>query len=70
MADELFKIVLAELQEFRRENRAIHAEIFNKLQRQNDRIRHLEIWRGYLIGLASAIAAGISLVVSWAFGRG
>ena len=33
------------------------------LQQQNSRVRKLEIWRGYIIGIGAAIAVGVSLLV-------
>ena len=52
-------------QEVKDEFRAVHT----RLDRVNERLSALESWRGYIMGMAAAIAAGVSMAWQWVMRR-
>jgi hypothetical protein len=70
--DFLMDFLSKELAELRRENREDHNRIWDALETRltshNGRIRKLEHWRAYLVGIGAGMAGGASWIVNKLFG--
>ena len=60
--DKLWSLMLGNMKTLREENAEAHTVIQDLLKAQNSRIRKLENWRVYLVGIAFGAAGAVSLL--------
>jgi len=62
------EIIIENEREWRKHTLESLVEIRDSLQSQNSRIRNLEVWRGYVIGISTIIAGIIAWISKELFG--
>jgi len=62
------EIIIENEREWRKHTLESLVEIRDSLQSQNSRIRNLEVWRGYVIGISTIIAGIIAWLSKELFG--
>jgi len=65
MSEETESDIRQAIQDLREENNTAHRDIFTEVQKQNGRVRKLEMWRSWIAGGLAILTLGLILFVTF-----